>query len=136
MIPINKDKVEYIISVGREYREGSMAMVNEELSESHNSDTYTEHNLATVMEDRKTIEHAQDSAYNELKAAIDNLNEEEHYTLVALMWVGRGTYSPDEFDKARADAREASNEHTAEYIIETPLFPDYLEEGLSQMSDD
>jgi hypothetical protein len=52
------------------------------------------------------------------------------------MWIGRGTYSSDELDKAISDARVADNHHTAEYLIETPLLPDYLEEGLIQLSDD
>ncbi len=136
MIPINKEKIDFIVSVAREYREGSMAMVSEELSEPHNSDTYTEHSLATIVEETKSDDHAQDSAYNELKAAIDNLNEEERYGLVALMWIGRGTYGPEEFDKARANARGSDNKHTAEYLIDTPLLPDYLEEGLIQVSDE
>ena len=135
MIPINIEKIEFIISVAREYREGSMAMVSEQLSEPHNSDTYTEHSLATIVEEYKSEEHAQDSAYNELKAAIDNLNEEERFGLVALMWIGRGTYGPEEFEKARSDARGSDNKHTAEYLIDTPLLPDYLEEGMIQMGD-
>jgi hypothetical protein len=46
MIPVNQEKIEFIISVTREYREGSLAMVSEESSEGHNSDSYTEHSLA------------------------------------------------------------------------------------------
>ena len=135
MIPVSQEKIEFIISVAREYREGSLAMVSEELSEGHNSDSYTEHSLAGIVEQHKPEEHAQDSAYNELKGAIDTLNEEEKYGLVALMWIGRGTYGSEEFDKAFGDARTADNHHTAEYLIETPLLPDYLEEGLIQLDD-
>lgn len=135
MIPLGQEKIEFIISVAREYREGSLAMVSEELSETHSSDSYTEHNLAEIVEQSNSEEHAMDSAYNDLKAAIENLNEEERYALVALMWTGRGTYNPDEFEKAMNDARSADNNHTAEYLIDTPLLPDYLEEGLIQMSD-
>lgn len=136
MIPISQEKINFIISIAREYREGSSAMVSEELSESHNSDTYTEHSLAGIVEDSSSEEHAQDSAYNELKGAIDTLNEEEKFGLVALMWIGRGTYGPDELEKAIENARSANNQHTAEYLIDTPLLPDYLEEGITQLSDD
>ena len=135
MIPVSQEKIEFIISVAREYREGSLAMVSEELSEGHNSDNYTEHSLAGIVEESKPEEHAQDSAYNELKGAIDTLNEEERFGLVALMWIGRGTYSSDEFEKAISDARSADNQHTAEYLIDTPLLPDYLQEALIQMDD-
>ena len=136
MIPLRQEKIEFIISVAREFREGSLAMVSEELSESHSSDSYTEHSLAGMVENFSSEEHAMDSAYIDLKAAIDNLNEEEKYAIVALMWIGRGTYNPDEFEKAMADAKSADNQHTAEYLIDTPLLPDYLEEGLLQMGGD
>lgn len=136
MIPVSPEKIQFIISVAREYREGSLAMVSEELSEGHNSDSYTEHSLAGIVEEFKPAEHAKDNAYNELKGAIDTLNEEEKFGLVALMWIGRGTYSSDELDKAITDARIADNNHTAEYLMDTPLLPDYLEEGLIQLSDD
>ena len=136
MIPLSPEKIKFIISVAREYREGSLAMVSEELSETHHSDSYTEHSVAGLVEDHKSEEHAQDSAYNELKGAIDTLNEEERFGLVAAMWIGRGTYSPDEFETAIKDARASDNRHTAEYLIGTPLLPDYLEEGWIQLSED
>ena len=134
MIPINEEKIKFIVSIAREYREGSLAMVSEELSETHNSDSYTEHSLAGIVEEYKSEAHAQDSAYNELKTAIDTLNEEERYGLVALMWVGRGTFGADEYERAIKEAKSADNYHTAEYLIDTPLLPDYLEEGLIQVS--
>ncbi len=136
MLPVSPEKIEFIVSLAREYREGSMAMVSEQLSETHQMDTYTEHNLATIVEEFKAEEHAQDSAYFELKAAIENLNEEEQCSMVALMWIGRGTYGADELDRALEAARRAANNRTAEYLIETPLLPDYLEEAQIQLSDD
>jgi len=136
MIPLSKEKVKFIISVAREFLEGSQAIVSEELAEPHNSDTYTEHNLATSVNEYTAEEHAKDSSYNELKGAIDTLNEEEKYGLVALMWVGRGTYSADELERALKNARSSDNQHTSDYLIDTPLLPDYLEEGLIQLGDD
>jgi hypothetical protein len=111
-------------------------MVSEQLSETHQADTYTEHSLATIIEEFISGEHEQDSSYLELKAAIENLNEEELFGLVALMWIGHGTYRPDELDMALEDAKSSSNDHTAEYLIETPLLLDYLEEGRVLLSDD
>lgn len=134
MIPINEEKIEFIVSIAREYREGSSAMVNAELSKTQNSDSYTEHSLAGIVEEYKPDDHAQDGAYNELKGAINSLNEEERSGLVALMWVGRGTFAANEFDRAINEARNSDNNHTAEYLIDTPLLPDYLEEGLMQVT--
>ena len=53
-------------------------------------------------------------------------------TLVALMWVGRGDYSLEEWEEALQFAEETWTENTAEYLIGTPLLADYLAEGLQQ----
>ncbi len=136
MLPMSPEKIKFIISMAREYHEGSQAMVSEQLDETHNSDSYTEHSLANIVNDYKAEDHAQDSAYNELKGAIDTLNEGEKFTLVAMMWIGRGTYSANELDAAIKDARTGNNLHTAEYLMETPLLPDYLEDAMTQLDDD
>ncbi len=59
-------------------------------------------------------------------------------TLVALMWMGRGDYSIDEWEDAIEQAKDQWTDHTAEYLISTPLLSDYLAEGLDQFesSDD
>ncbi len=41
----------------------------------------------------------------ELVSFINGLNEEEQINLVALAWVGRGTYDIDEWDEARSTRR-------------------------------
>jgi len=77
-------------------------------------------------------DYANDPTYEEIKGAIESLNVEEQYTLVALMWLGRGTYGIDEWKTALDDAKAAANNRTADYLLGTPLLADYLEEGLSQ----
>ena len=68
---------------------------------------------------------------SDLAQFINGLNEDEKLDLVVLMWVGRGTYTKDQWAEARAVAvREAVNA-TSEYLLGTPLMADYLEEGLS-----
>ncbi|HWU25468.1 MAG TPA: DUF3775 domain-containing protein, partial [Rhizomicrobium sp.] len=62
---------------------------------------------------------------------IRSLDEDEPIHLVALAWVGRGTYSVSEWDEAVADARRAHNKRTAEYLFSLPMLGDYLEEGLA-----
>lgn len=66
-VPLGQEKIKFIISVAREYRKGSLAMVSEELSETHSSDSYTKHNLAKLIESSSSEEHAMDSCYNDLK---------------------------------------------------------------------
>jgi hypothetical protein len=77
-------------------------------------------------------DYKDDPAYDELKTFIDDLDIDAQCELVALAWVGRGTYSRDEWAEALALARQEHTSRTAEYLLGIPLLADYLEEGLSQ----
>jgi hypothetical protein len=72
-----------------------------------------------------------DAAAAELKSAIDDLDIDDQCDLVALCWVGRGDYGPEEWREARALARQQHNGRTAEYLLGMPLLADYLAEGLA-----
>ena len=73
----------------------------------------------------------EDPVYRELLSFIRALDEEEQITLVALAWVGRGTYDVSEWQQALDTARSERNARTAEYLLGLPLLRDYLEEGLA-----
>jgi len=75
--------------------------------------------------------HAGDSTFQEFKSTIQDLEPDQQQTVVALMWVGRGDFSPDEWQEALDEAAGSWNEATAEYLIAHPLLADYLEEGLA-----
>ncbi len=74
-----------------------------------------------------------DATEAELKAFIAELNVDEQVSLVALMWVGRGTYEAYEFETAKQTARDESVNATEDYLIGVPLLADYLEEGLDKL---
>ena len=76
-------------------------------------------------------DHADDLTYQEFKATVNDLEPDQQVALVALMWLGRGDYSEEQWDAARSDAKSSWTPRTAEYLIATPLVADYLEEGLS-----
>ncbi|MBO1073123.1 DUF3775 domain-containing protein [Roseomonas marmotae] len=64
-------------------------------------------------------------------AFIEELNEDEQAALVALAWVGRGDYEPEQWDEAVAMAKErGAGLSTAEYLIQMDLAADLLAEGL------
>ena len=67
----------------------------------------------------------------ELHATINDLEPDQQICLVALMWLGRGDFALEEWEDALAQATDAHNARTAEYLIATPLLSDYLEEGLN-----
>ena len=59
------------------------------------------------------------------------LNDDEKANLVAISWIGRGAYEPEEWDEALAAARSEKTTPTAAYLLGDPLIADYLEEGMS-----
>jgi hypothetical protein len=69
----------------------------------------------------------------EFDAFIEALNEDEQVNLVALMWVGRGTYDADTFDEAVEMARQEATTPTAEYLKGSPHLADHLENGLDAL---
>ena len=71
--------------------------------------------------------------YLELRRVIDKFNEEERQNLVALAWVGRGTFSLEEWDDAMEEARNLSTSHISEYLVNMAQLGDYLEIGLSEL---
>ncbi len=75
---------------------------------------------------------ADDPIAAELKSYIDDLNVDEQIELVALMWVGRGTYETDEFADAKSTARAERVNETSAYLMGTPMLADHLEAGLEK----
>lgn len=74
---------------------------------------------------------ADDPTHRELVQAIDDLSDEEQCRLVALAWVGRGTYDVTDWAETLQAATDGRTDHTALYLTSMPLLGDYLEEGLA-----
>ena len=74
-----------------------------------------------------------DRAEGELRAFIDRLSEEEQVSLVALMWIGRGSFDADELDEAKATAASEATTPTADYLLGSPHMSDHLENGLDAL---
>jgi len=73
-----------------------------------------------------------DLTYQELVDAIEGLNEDERAELIALVWVGRGSFAKDDWDQAVEEARGVVAESVARYLTRIPLLSDYLEQGLAE----
>jgi len=82
----------------------------------------------SVLEDMKD-----DATRSEVATFIAGFNDDEQVELVALTWVGRGTYSVDEWDEAIETARNERVNTTESYLLGIPLLADYLEEGLEAL---
>lgn len=119
-LDINPETVSYIVNLAREfYAEEQMAVAEQEPD--------TRDNFEAGSAPQRKI----DPVYVEFKTAIEDLEPDQQIQLVALMWLGRGSFS--DWDSAVAEARDNWNSKTADYLIGTPLLSDYLEEGLNQL---
>jgi len=67
---------------------------------------------------------------------IGGLNDDEKVSLVALMWVGRGTFDADEFEDAKAQAAAEATAPTEEYLMGIPALAEYLEDGMDALGID
>jgi Protein of unknown function (DUF3775) len=76
-----------------------------------------------------------DNTRNELFSAIRDLNDDEQTDLVALIMLGRGDFTLEEWHDARRSAGEIGRQHIPKFVAEIPLVSDYLEEGLSQFGE-
>ncbi len=77
-----------------------------------------------------------DATEAELRAFIRRLNADEKAELVAIMWIGRGTYEPEEIAEAIETAQEEASTPTENYLLGVPMLADYLEEGMEKLGID
>jgi hypothetical protein len=121
-LAISPEIVCFIITKAKEFD------VKDAVTEPNPASNPSDDKEAAVLED-----HEDDPVVEELTSLIDALSVDEQIDLVALTWLGRGDYSADEWQAARADAAQAHNKNTVGYLLGTPLLADFLEEGLSQL---
>lgn len=118
MVELNPDSVRFIIQHLREFQ-AEADDVGDDAPEF--DEDGIEEAVETISEERST---------DALRSIIDDLEPDQQITLVALLWLGRGDYTLDEWDETLAEARSAYNGRAAAYVMSTPLAADYLEEGL------
>jgi len=74
-----------------------------------------------------------DATEDELRSYIADLNSDEQAALVAIMWIGRETFTADDLDEAIETAREERTSPTEDYLLGIPLLSDYLTAGLEAL---
>lgn len=80
--------------------------------------------------------HEIDRAEGELRAFIDGMNDDEQAELVALYWIGRGSFDPEDWEEAVDTARAEATTPTADYLLGSPHFADHIEAGAEAMEID
>lgn len=121
-IPI--DKLGYIILKAREYD------VKESDTDPDEGSNPTDDGNTDVLTDKPD-----DPVREELLGAIRDLPEDARMQLVALAWLGRGTYDKTEWHAALDTARDEHKKRMAEYLLGMPLLGDYLEDGLAMFGE-
>ena len=75
-----------------------------------------------------------DSVEEELKAAFEDLGEDQLAEVMAFSWVGQGTYESADWDEAMEEAQSLVNDGAAGAIaelIDMPMLASVLESGLA-----
>ncbi|WP_341368034.1 DUF3775 domain-containing protein [Yoonia sp. BS5-3] len=77
-----------------------------------------------------------DRAENEFDGFVDRLAEDEQAALVAVFWVGRGSFEPENLRDALNTATQEATIPTSEYLKGSPHLSDHLEAGLDALGID
>ena len=120
LLGINPEKVCHIIVKARTFD------AKEGVVDSESGSNAADDEMRDILED-----FADDATGSELAEYIRSLDDEEQINLVALAWLGRGTYEASDWTEALREAERAHNKRTAEYLLGLPMLGDYLEEGLA-----
>ena len=130
-LSISPEKLAFIIEMAREYD------VKEAGSDPDSGSNAADDGMIDVLED-----DGRDPAGQQLASFIRVLNEDEQIDLVALMWLGRGDGTIEEWGDLRASAVEARAEYenprreTVQYLLGEPLLGDLLADGLDEFGID
>jgi hypothetical protein len=74
---------------------------------------------------------ANEAVEAELIAILDDLNDDQIGEILALAWVGRGTYDASEWDDALEEANDSGGEDAVDQLLEMPTLAAYLDAGLA-----
>lgn len=77
-----------------------------------------------------------DRAEPEFDSFVKRLNVDEKASLVALMWIGRGTFDASDLEEAILTARQEATTPTQTYLKGAPHLADHLEAALDTLGID
>ena len=119
-LAISTENVAFLIVKAREFD------VKEANSDPDSGSNATDDNMIDVLED-----NGSDPVASEIAGFIGALTEEEKIDLVALMRLGRGDGTIEEWDDLRREVAEERELRVARYLLGEPLLGDYLADGLA-----
>ncbi len=121
MLDVSLEKICFIIAKAREL---DVKVAPEEMDEGSNP---SDDQMRQILED-----YADDPTFEELRSFLNAQSDDDLRQILALVWIGRGDFSADEWEDALKEVRDVREKHTVDYLLGTPLLADYLEEGLAE----
>jgi hypothetical protein len=120
-LTISPEKVGFLIEKAREFD------VKEAATDLDSGSNGADDDMVDVLED-----DGSDPVAREITGFISALSEDEQVDLVALMRLGRGDGSIEEWKELRREAVEGRDSRAARYLLGEPMLGDFLAEGLDQ----
>ncbi|MES5481363.1 DUF3775 domain-containing protein [Bradyrhizobium sp. INPA03-11B] len=120
-LTISPEKVGFLIEKAREFD------VKEGIVDPDSGSNGADDEMIDVLED-----DGSDPVAREITGFIDALSEDEQVDLVALMRLGRGDGTIEEWADLRREAARGRNGRTASYLLGEPMLGDFLAEGLDE----
>ncbi|KWV60101.1 hypothetical protein AS156_29535 [Bradyrhizobium macuxiense] len=122
-LTISPEKVGFLIEKAREFD------VKEETVDPDSGSNGADDDMIDVLED-----DGRDPVVREIAGFIDALSEDEQVDLIALMRLGRGDGTIEEWPELwREAARGHRGHNTASYLLGEPMLGDLLAEGLDEL---
>jgi hypothetical protein len=118
-LTISAEKVAFLIEKAREFD------VKEAASDPDSGSNAADDDMIDVLED-----NGNDPVVREITGFISAMTEDEQVDLVALMRLGRGDGTIEDWDELRREAADGRNDRTASYLLGEPMLGDLLAEGL------
>jgi hypothetical protein len=122
MLTIPLEKLAFIIEKAREF-DAEVEPVDENSGSNQADDAGV-----AILEDTPD-----NPVIEELTDALDGLNVDEQDEVLALMWVGRGDFTGEEWRDALRQAHQTRNARETRYLVGTPLLADFLAQGLEEL---
>ena len=118
-LAISVEKVGFLIEKTREFD------VKEAETDPDSGSNPIDDDMIDVLED-----DGSDPVAQEISGFINAMTEDEQIDLIALMRLGRGDGSIEEWNDLRREAAEVRGRSTSRTLLGEPLVSDYLAEGL------
>lgn len=120
-LSISSEKVCYLVVKFREFD------VQDVETDPDDSSNPTDDRMVAILE-----AHADNPVVQEIRAFVEDLNDDEQIDLLALLRLGRGDGTLGEWEGLRNEAERELLPHIVPYLLGQPQVSDYLEEALSQ----